>query len=70
MIPSVVALVGALQAHGLTAEALDDMVRFCEQRRTGSVTYHIVDGTLRIIEIHGKRRLDTEPSACPLTMMP
>ena len=67
MTPPVATLVAILQRHGLTVDALEDLVHFCEERRTGSVTFHIVEGTMQVLEAHGKRRLTDAQESCHLT---
>lgn len=62
---SVMTLVSILQRHGLTVMDLEDMVHFCERKRTGSITLHIVLGTFKQIEDHGKRTMGTESERCP-----
>lgn len=52
-------LLGILQRHGLTAEALQDMAHFCERQCTGSLTLHIVLGEIKQLENHGRLQLGT-----------
>lgn len=56
--PSLMALLAILQRHGLTSDALEDMVHFCERKCTGSLTLHVVDGMIRVLEDHGKRQIN------------
>jgi hypothetical protein len=56
----VATLVAILQRHGLTADALEDMVHFCERQCTGSLTLHVVDGAISLLEDHGKRRISVQ----------
>jgi len=61
------ALLSILQRHGLSTDALEDMVRFCERQCTGSLTLHVVEGTISVFEDHGKRPIVTRDKSVRLT---
>lgn len=66
---SATALLSILQRHGLSTDALEDMVRFCERRSTGSLTLHVVEGTISVYEDHGKRPIVPREKMPCLTRM-
>jgi hypothetical protein len=61
---SVISLISILQKYGLTVDTLEDMVYFCERKYTGSVSLHIIDGTISVLEPHGKRKTAAEVEPC------
>lgn len=63
---SVIALIGILQDHGLTVDALEDWVALCQRRSTGSVLFDIREGQIETYDERRKRRL-RQPTEKTLT---
>ena len=55
--PSLAALVGELEQHGLSREALVFWVAFCRSQTTGSITFHHFQGHLELYEPHYKKQM-------------
>jgi hypothetical protein len=48
------ALAAALEHYGLSAEALEDMLYFCEHRQSGTLTLHFEGGRFVCLETYAR----------------
>ena len=66
--PSCLALLGVLQAHGLTYALLERLATYCQQAKTGSFIFHTHEGQIMAYEEHHKSRVALLESDGDVTM--